>query len=148
MAVAYPHFGWIEHDGKRALVVVIKKTPTGKGRGRRWLGTRWSAIASFANVSYTTDDIGEHFSGGIDWRSYRGDAVLDGVAPRSGMFLINHDKRRCYGEILSVKDTGAVIWRGPWKDVETAAQTLHQPGYGYAGSPPAGYALMTKDGWA
>lgn len=146
-----PSFGWItDDDGVRSLVIVIKFTPTGKGRGRRWIKAqnRWSALASFDDVEYTTDDIGEHFSGGVDWRSYRGEAVLDGVTPIKGMVLVNHKLRRCYGEVVSVKDTGAVVWRGPWKNVETEAVTLHQPGYAYAASCPAGYALNTRDGWA
>lgn len=145
-----PSFGWItSDDGVRSLVIIIKKTPTGKGRGRRWIKkqNRWSALASFSDIDYTTDDIGEHFCNGADWRSYRGEAVLNGVTPVKGMFLINHRLRRCYGEVVSVKDTGAVVWRGPYKNVETPSHNLHQPGYGYVEQPPAGYALMTKDGW-
>ncbi len=89
-------------------------------------------------------------------RDLRGEAVIDGVAPRKGMFLVNHARRRVYGRIVRVRRSGAVVWErlvgscsvatpkrnGDTLKITTAPVSLHYSGASYADAVPEGYFVL------
>ncbi len=90
-------------------------------------------------------------------RDLRGEAVIDGVAPRKGMFLVNHARRRVYGRIVRVRRSGAVVWErlvgscsvatpkrnGDTLKITTDPVSLHHSGASYADAIPEGYLVLS-----
>lgn len=117
-------------------------------RGKVWLelaggGGRWSALRTLKRVRWADQDAARRATGGADWRDYQGEAVLEGVKPAPGMYLIHRGRRIVYGKILRVTTKGAVVWHGELCDVTTMAATLHAGGYSYADHPPEGFSFHT-----
>jgi hypothetical protein len=81
--------------------------------------------------------------------SAKWDATLEGQPPRKGLWLINTQLKRAYGQIVAVRRTGTVVWLSPWGvRVETAANILIDFGdYAYATAVPPGYAINTREGF-
>lgn len=93
-------------------------------------------------------------------RDLRGEAVIDGVQPRRGMYLVNHSRRRVYGRIVRVRRSGVVVWEsligigsvaqplgnGTTLKIETSADRLHY-GASYSDDVPDGYTVLEDDGF-
>ncbi len=151
-----PAFAWIDAGNAdddapdMRLAIIIYPVRSGRLRGKLWLGERWSALRSFGCgdiVGWADREAAERMTRGEDWRDYRGDAVIDGVRPRRGMYLVHHERRRVYGRVKRVTDKGAVIWSGPLCDVPTRPETLHAGGYSYADEVPDGYEPIAAGGF-
>lgn len=65
-----------------------------------------------------------------------------GVKPKAGLWLVNHARRRVYGQIVEVRRTGEVVWQSLAmnKRVPTSAKTIVENGYSYTATRPAGYS--------
>lgn len=138
-----PAFGYTKIAGVLCLVIAIRRVRRGHYRGYRWLGSRWSAKVSFEIVDWTTNDVGVTTTGGADWHDYGGEAVIDGIKPAAGMWLVSHERRRAYGPIIRVTRAGSVVWRGSFGvEVETRPDAL-QRGCSYAEWPPGDYQRIT-----
>ncbi len=95
-------------------------------------------------------------------RDLRGEAVVDGVAPRKGMFLINHTRRRAYGRIVRVRRSGAVVWErlvgscsvatpkknGDTLKITTDPDALRNSGASYVDAIPEGYSVLSDTHFA
>jgi hypothetical protein len=74
-------------------------------------------------------------------RANAGSTILAGIAPRRGMYLVNHARRRVYGQILGTTTRGEVRW---WAnmfrcEVSTSGELLYDAGCCYEAEAPDGY---------
>lgn len=75
----------------------------------------------------------------------KGDAVLKGVMPHRGTWLIHRGRRRAYGPVWCVRRSGAVVWqsqRFPGLLVETSPDLLYDQGYEYSPEIPEGFEVL------
>lgn len=64
------------------------------------------------------------------------DAIINGIRPRRGMWLVHRAKGRTYGRIIRVTRDGDVIWLGVHgAHVLTTYRNIHKCGCEYAGAP-------------
>ncbi len=72
----------------------------------------------------------------------KGEAVINGVFPQQGMWLVHLERRRCYGRILRV-DRHGCVWVERFSRHAAAhdGSKLYDGGYSYADELPTG------DGW-
>ena len=72
----------------------------------------------------------------------RNDAIINGVIPVRGMYLVNHDKVRTYGRVTSVRADGTLFWFS-YKDGNTITSPdpwrLANDGIGYSAKPLPDY---------
>ena len=82
----------------------------------------------------------------------KADAMVDGIQPKRGMWLVHREKGRTYGQIVMVRQDGTVVWHSPTtgSDVPTDYDTIHRYGYSYAqeetGSPEWTITLRPQTG--
>ena len=72
----------------------------------------------------------------------KGEAVIDGVKPKPGMWLIHPGRKRCYGTVRRVRHTGEVVTLGHYECSHGGAM-LSEGGYRYVSERPP-----IDDGWA
>ena len=78
-------------------------------------------------------------------KTTRADAVIDGVKPKRGMWLVNHERRRIYGIVKTVHGNGDVTWLpviGVISPNRTEPETLHHGGASYEIEMPSSYEYM------
>ena len=72
----------------------------------------------------------------------KSDAIIAGVMPHAGMWIVHHVRQRAYGPIVCVRASGNVVRRGKLKRrIEHAYERLHATGYSYASTVPDGYVI-------
>ena len=75
----------------------------------------------------------------------RNDAIVNGIKPKRGMFLVNRSKGKTYGRILRVTDE-CVVWESfsaqthTGYPVKTDHDSIHANGYEYTIEPLEGGA--------
>lgn len=74
----------------------------------------------------------------------RGEAVLDGIAPRRGFWLVCNVQRRVYGRILRTRCNGTIVTTGSFGGTcdHAPGHLYGRNGYGYAETMPVG------EGWS
>ena len=68
----------------------------------------------------------------------KGEAVINGVKPKPGMWLVHVERKRCYGTVRRVRRTGEVVVLGH-RECSHRGAMLFEGGYSYTTErPPVG----------
>ena len=68
----------------------------------------------------------------------KNDAIINGIRPEPGMWIVSHEHRRIYGQVVRVRGSGAVVCAdGPYQ-FETNPEVFHRARCDYVSELPQG----------